>query len=168
MLFEHIAINPQTTELNVNHQNSMKHSSVDLYPKNQTLKLTKGVMIAAIYFIVHGTLGIIWPFTGLGPFYQEFVTQQLDYKIYWYAKEHLVNILFLVSGIGLLNKKYWARKIALIILVISAFIISKGLAWGYAGGRPTKEIYIVSIIIVCSWNSIWFYLIKSCKHPEFK
>jgi hypothetical protein len=58
------------------------------------------------------------------------------FKLGAYIREHLINILFVVSGIGFLKKKNWARKMALALLVVGGIYSSNGFAWGLAGGPP--------------------------------
>ena len=125
--------------------------------------LTKGIKIAAIYLIVVGGLGILWPLIGLGPHHPEFQAKSFAYKLGSYTREDLINILFLVSGIGILYRKVWARKMALIILVISVIYSSNNFAWGFSNGQPTLIVWFFSFLILGLWNSIWFYLIYKVK-----
>ena len=78
--------------------------------------LTKGIKIAAIYLVIAGGLSVLWPLTGLGPHHPEFQAKSLAFKLGSFTRENLINILFIISGIGILRGKIWARKLALVIL----------------------------------------------------
>ncbi len=130
---------------------------------NMRLELTKGVKIAAIYFIISGGIGALWPLTGLGPHHPEFQATSFAWKLGSYAREILISILFLISGIGLLYKKIWARKMAMVILVISTIYSANSSAWGFAQGEPTLSIRAISFLIVGLWNGFWFYLVYKSK-----
>lgn len=130
---------------------------------NQRLELNKGIKIASIYIIIAGALGIIFSFIGPGPNYPEFEAKSLAFKLGSYTKEHLINILFVVSGIGILKKKNWARKMALTILVVGCIYSSNDFAWGLAGGPPPPPVRLISLGILILWNGLWFYLIYKNK-----
>ncbi len=127
------------------------------------LELTKEAKVAAIYFIIAGGIGILWPLTGLGPHHPEFQAMSFAYKLGSYARENIINILFLISGIGLLNKKVWARKMAMVILVASTIYSANSFAWGFAKGMPTLSIRLISFLVVGLWNGMWFYLVYKNK-----
>ncbi|MBU4011565.1 MAG: hypothetical protein KJ882_12455, partial [Proteobacteria bacterium] len=82
--------------------------------------LTRGIKIAAIYLVIAGGLGVLWPLTGLGPHHPEFQVKSFAFKIGSYTRDNFIYILFLISGISILCGKVWARKMALVILVASA------------------------------------------------
>jgi hypothetical protein len=124
---------------------------------------TKGIKIAAIYLIIAGGLGILWPLTGLGPHHPEFQAKSFAYKVGSYARENVMNIFFLISGIGILCKKVWARKMALVILVISAIYSANSFAWGISQGPPSSTVRLVSFLALGLWNGFWFYLIYRTK-----
>jgi len=48
----------------------------------------------------------------------------------------LIDSLFVLSGIGLLYGKQWARMMATIILIIGTIYEANEFAWGFAGGSP--------------------------------
>jgi hypothetical protein len=128
--------------------------------------LSKGAKIAAFYLVIVGAIGIIWPLTGLGPRHPGFQVKSFAFKLGAYVRENVVNIFFLIGGIGLLCRKVWARKIALTILVIGTIYSANSLAWGFVGGRPSLTLHIVSVLIVGLWNGIWFFLIFRNKPKE--
>jgi len=126
---------------------------------NARLELTKGARIAAIYLIIAGGMGVLWSLTGLGPHHPEFQAKSLAFKLGSYTSRNLINLLFVISGIGLLYRKTWARKMAMLILVIGAIYSANDFAWGFARGNPSLLFRLVSFVLVGVWNGIWFYLI---------
>ncbi|MFW6052829.1 MAG: hypothetical protein ACOC8I_02855 [Desulfosalsimonas sp.] len=129
----------------------------------KSVVLTKGIRIAAIYLIIAGGIGILWPLTGLGPHHPEFQAKSFAYKLGSYTRENVMNILFLISGIGILRMKLWARKMALVILPISAIYSANSFAWGFSNGPPSLDIRLISFSLFCLWNGLWFYLIFRVK-----
>jgi hypothetical protein len=132
----------------------------------RTFELKKGIKIAAIYLIISGAIGILWPLTGLGPHHPEFQAQSFAFKLGSYFRENVFNVLFLVSGSGILYRKVWARKMALTILVISAIYSANSFAWGFSNGPPSFSIRMVSFLITGLWTAVWFYLIYKEKIVE--
>lgn len=130
---------------------------------NQRLELKRGIKIASIYIIIAGALGIIFSLIGSGPNYPEFEAKSSAFKLGSYIKEYLINIIFIVSGIGILKKKNWARKMALTILVVGCIYSSNDFAWGFAGGPPPPPVRLISLVIFALWNGLWFYLIYKNK-----
>lgn len=130
---------------------------------NSKLELTKGAKIAATYLIISGVLGILSPLTGLGPHHPEFQAKSFAFKLGSYSRMNVMNLLFLLSGIGLLYRKTWARKMAMVILVIGAIYTANEFAWGFAGGTPSLHVRLVSFVLVGIWNGIWFYFIFRAK-----
>lgn len=115
--------------------------------------------IAAIYLIVVGVIGLIWPLLNIGPNHHEFQSKSIAYKAGSYFREIVINIIFITSGIGLFFRKTWARKLSLIVITISTIYATNSFAWGYARGKPSLTIYIISFLIVGLWNAMWFYII---------
>lgn len=118
-----------------------------------------GLRIAAIYLIIAGATGLIWPLLNLGPNHPEFEALSTAAKAGQYFRESLISIAMLVCGAGLFLRKAWARKGSLIVLVASAIYGGNAFAWGYAHGAPSKEILIFGYAVAVTWNAIWFYLI---------
>jgi hypothetical protein len=131
--------------------------------KRKRIVLTRGIRVAAIYLIIAGGLGILWPLTGLGPHHPEFQAKSLAYKLGLYTRENVMNILFLISGIGILCTKVWARKMALVILAISVMYSANSFAWGFSSGPPFLAIQLISFSLFCLWNGLWIYLIFRVK-----
>ena len=134
--------------------------------KTNSLVLQKGIKIAAIYLGVAGVLGILLPFAEFGPHYPEFQAKSFAYKLGAYSRQNVLNILFMVSGIFILYRKVWARKLALVIIAISTIYSGTSFAWGFSKGPPSSTILLISYIVMGLWNGIWFYLIFKAKPTE--
>ena len=134
-------------------------------PKPSRRRFPVSLGIAAGYLILTGTLGLVWPLLGLGPHHPEFQAKSITFKAGAYSRELTFGILFLVSGVSLFLRKSWARKLALVMLIITTIYVSYQFARGFAGGRPNPTVLGMSFAIVGAWNAIWFFLIfkKSSK-----
>ena len=128
-------------------------------PEAPKIGLPLGLKIAAIYLIISGAIGLILPFTGLGPNHPEFEAKNITYKLGVYSRTFLFDIVFVISGIGILLKKSWARKSALIIIVLSAIYTTHEFSWGFARGKPSLSIYLLSSAVIGAWSGIWFFLV---------
>ena len=131
-----------------------------------TSKFPVGLKIAALYLTIGGFIGLIWPILGFGPHHPEFEVQSIAYKAGSYFRNSIQELAFLVFGIGLLMRKSWARKGALILLVIATIYIGNDFAWGFAQGPPSTKVRLISYAIVTFWNSIWFFLIYKRNSKE--
>lgn len=127
--------------------------------KDKQITLPIGLKVVGVFLALSGFIEIVWPLFGFGPHHPEFTAQSDAYKLGAFFRNGLQGFAFLVFGIGILMRKSWARKGALIVLIIAAVCGGKAFAWGFAKGRPGVEILLVSYTIVFAWYSIWFYLI---------
>jgi hypothetical protein len=73
----------------------------------------------------------------------------------------LLGVIFLISIIGLLNRKLWGRKWAVVALIIATLADAKGLAWSITGKNVVDSVYFASLGMVGLWNSIWIYFLFS-------
>lgn len=112
--------------------------------------------ITAIYLIISGVVGTIWPLLNISPNHPAFEAQSFAYQLGSYGRELFISIGFLLSGIGLLNYKLWARKMGLVALALAFFYGGNTMAWGWSGGKPTSNIIIYSYLICFIWFGIWF------------
>jgi hypothetical protein len=124
--------------------------------------LSVGSKIAAMYLIASGILDLVWPLLNI-PKNPELIAMSFAYKMGSYFRQYLLAILFIISGIGVLLRKTWARKLGLIIIPIAAFYfagsVAWGIAWGAGGGKPSLAIYGVAAGISCVWNGVVFFLL---------
>ena len=134
--------------------------------------LPMGLKFAAGFLVLSGLIGVILfvlHFAGLSivPEHKEFTAKSTDYKIWSFMKDIVTNLVFIVSGVGLIFRKVWARKLALIFLVVSAYHEATAFAWGFAGGRPSMKIYLSALAASIVWHGIWFYLIYKKESAAF-
>jgi hypothetical protein len=81
-------------------------------------KVPISLKVAAGYLVLYGLVGLIWPLTGVGPNHPEFQAESFAFKIGAHSREILFALLFVISGIGLFRRKSWARKVALVMIVL--------------------------------------------------
>ena len=115
--------------------------------------------VTAIYLIIAGIIGTVWPLLNLGPNHPEFEAQSFAYQLGSHARELSISLAFLISGIGLLKLKLWARKVALVALALAFFYGGNAMAWGYAGGKPPSNIIIYSYLVCFVWYGVWFLIL---------
>lgn len=56
-------------------------------------------------------------------------------------------------------RKAWARKGALVALVLSTFYEGTAFAWGFTRGVPTTQALFIGYGAMIAWNAVWIYLI---------
>lgn len=117
--------------------------------------------IAAAYLLVAGLANLALPWLRLpfGPNHAEFHAQSPAYKLGARTRATIFGVAYALAGTGLFYHHAWARILALVILLIGTPFAANSFAWGFAEGRPTRQIFAVSLIAVVAWNGIWFFLI---------
>ena len=120
----------------------------------QTLPLSG--KIAAIYLIISGITAI--PLLFVAPS-SEFLAQPPAARAGHYTREIILDLAFVVAGIAVLRQRKWARKLGVIVLIISAFYGAFAFARGFARGAPSPTVLLVSFIVVGAWNAFWVYLL---------
>jgi len=122
-----------------------------------------GLSVAAIYLIIATGISVILfilnPSEGMPE--RSFAQKAGTYT--WFIAFHM---LFLISGIGILKKKPWARKVAIwIIPITTLFSIYSWFNWQWRGVNPKFYEPLIFSVFTFGWNGIWFYLIfrKSSK-----
>jgi len=116
------------------------------------------VKVAAVYLILAGGISILLRLTG-GSYFSEIEAKSIAFKLGLYLRAYIIDILFMISGIGLLCSKAWAKKLALVILIVGTIYSANDAAWGYARGNPSLLIRFVCFVVVGVWNGIWLYLV---------
>lgn len=103
---------------------------------------------------------------GAGPHHPEFEAQSTAYKFGAYFRQSIQEFALFICGVGLLYRKSWARRGALVVLVVSTIYAGRDFAWGFAKGPPSITVMLISYALMILWNSIWFVLIYkgSSKH----
>ena len=127
---------------------------------NEEIKIFPlALKVTAVYLIIVGGVGLIWPLLGLGPYHPEFEVQTTAFKVGAYFRESIINMAFLVAGIGVFLRKYWGRTTGLVALAISSIYAGNSFAWGFENGPPNNTTLIVSYLVTAAWNGIWFYIL---------
>ena len=114
---------------------------------------------AAGYLLVVGIFGLLVQFLHLGPNHPEFQAQNLAFRVGAQTRELTFAAISVVAAIGLFGHHAWARKLALVLLVIEIIFASNAFAWGFSKGRPTRRVLLISRVVTAAWNGFWFYLI---------
>jgi hypothetical protein len=119
-------------------------------------RLPLNAKIAAIYLIVAGITSIPFLFS---PQPAQFAAKTVAYRSGYYARQVLLDAAFIVAGVATLRRRPWARKLAVIVLIISGFYGAFDFARGMARGAPPPKILLFGFILVGIWNGIWIYLL---------
>jgi hypothetical protein len=114
---------------------------------------------AAIYLMIVGAAGLFFAFFYSGPQHAEYAQRSAAYKFGASSRMVIESTLFLLSGFGLIRRRAWARKLALILIPVATVYTTNEFAWGMMHGRPILRVYIISFVLVALSNTIWFYLI---------
>lgn len=115
--------------------------------------------LAAGYLLVVGIFGVLVPLLRLGPNHAEFQAQSSAFRIGAHTRELTFAATSIVAAIGLFGTHTWARKLALVLLVVEIIFASNAFAWGFSNGRPTRRVLFISRVVITAWNGFWLYLI---------
>ena len=129
-------------------------------------QLPISLKIAAGYLLISGLVGLAWPFLNLGLHHSEFQAQSFAFKVGAYVRQNLIELAFVVSAVGIFMYKAWARKAALVTLVIATIYDGSAFAWGFVQGKPGVQVQIISYAIISAWHALWFYLIHKPSSTE--
>jgi predicted cobalt transporter CbtA len=127
--------------------------------QDQTSKLPLVLKLVAGYLLVIGVLSLLLPLLSSGPRYADFDAKPAAYKFGAQARSITLNVLYVASGVGLFRRRSWARKLGLLVLVASTIYGAYAFAWGFAHGRPSPVVLVMSFAIAGVWNAIWFCLL---------
>ena len=128
-------------------------------PESQFTKFPIGLRVAAIYLLVIGAWSLLSGLIGGGIHFAEFDAKPEAYRMGASARSVTLNALFIASGVGLLYRRAWARKLALGVLVVSTLYSAYAFAWGFAHGRPSRGTLLMAFVLVGAWNALWFILV---------
>ncbi|PYI91622.1 MAG: hypothetical protein DME97_13430 [Verrucomicrobia bacterium] len=123
---------------------------------DKTLPLT--AKTAAIYLLFAGITSIPLLFVAPSP---EFLAQPPAARAGHYTREIILDLAFVVAGIAVLRQRTWARKLGVIVLIISALHGAFAFARGFARGAPSPKILLIGFLVVGAWNALWIYFIVS-------
>lgn len=121
--------------------------------------MPSGLKVVTVYFLVFGLLGLVWPLLDIGPHHPEFEAKSFAFRAGSYVRQSIQELGFLACGVGLLLGRVWARKAAVVMLVIATIYGGNQFAWGLANGQPTNSTLAISYAAVVAWNAIWIYLL---------
>jgi hypothetical protein len=129
---------------------------------NLSLKITAGYFICVALF---GLSLLIMDFVRYTP---ELARKSIEWKVGNYTRETVLNVLLIISGVGILRSRAWARKLGITTLVICTFYGAHAFAWAFADGTPSLRIFVFGFAVVGAWNAMWIYLLcrKPPKAPE--
>src|SRR5690606_8930038 len=106
------------------------------------------------YLLVIGVLQLAWPFLGFGTDHPDFEARSASSKAGAYFMQALIAAGYVAAAIGLLQRRFWAPSLTYLVLALSALSSAKGFSWGFAGGRPTREIYLSSLVLFLAWHAV--------------
>ena len=128
-------------------------------PQEQPSKLPLGLKVAAAYLLFAGASSFVLPLFAHSLHYAEWDASSTAHKVGVHIRFVILNGLFVIAGIGLFNRRSWARKLALVILVVSTVYSACEFAWAVAHGRPSSMLVLIGFVVVGAWNAIWFSLV---------
>ena len=111
------------------------------------------------YFVVIGTIGLIWPLLGIGTEHPEFAVRTASYKAGAYFSHAAVSAGFIVAAFAVILRKHWAFRLICVVLVLATLQSANGFAWGFAQGRPSGLVYGGSLLLFCAWHFLLGYLV---------
>jgi hypothetical protein len=130
-----------------------------MLPTQLVVSLPSALRIAALYMLVRGGIGLVWPLLRLGPNHPEFQAQSAAYRSGAHSRELILSVACIVAGVGLFWHHAWGRMLALALLIIGTIYDANSFAWGFSSGPPTPRVRLLSHVIVVAWNGMWFYII---------
>jgi hypothetical protein len=163
-LVENIWIDDDVAEVLVNNWDPENPESCEIAeePDREDKPSKKSHKIAAIYLVIVAGISILdLVFSGQPD--PNFQALSPAVKIGVLVREYTINIIFLISGIGLLANRVWARKMALIILAVNVIVFANNFAWGWSSGPPSLSSRIFSFLPAIFWSGLPFYMIYRVK-----
>ena len=121
--------------------------------------LPGGLKVAALYFLVIGLFGILWPFVGFGPSYSQFRDRSAAYKLGASFSQSLISIAYMVAGGSIFARQSWAPGMAYLILAIATLYSANELAWGFTGGPPSRMALASAFVVASAWNALWAFVV---------
>jgi hypothetical protein len=147
---------------------SLQTSENGFNGKEHKRNLSLRIKVVAIYLIVGSILDLVWPL--VFPSNPAFATVSFAYKIGSYSRHYLLTAFFIISGVGILLRKVWARKLGLILVPIGAYYWAGSVAWGLArgsgGGSPSLAYYGIGAGVSLIWNGALFWLLLDHRRKE--
>lgn len=112
----------------------------------------------AVYFMLAGMYGVRSLFLGAKEQYEEFAGQSAAFKVGVYSREFLFCVLDFVVGALILFQVSWGKVLGIALLLASTPYSARGFGWGYSKGKPSREMFLISLAGFCLWNGFLIYL----------
>lgn len=129
-------------------------------------KRSVGVTVVGSFFLIWGALGI-WRVASFGPaiastFAREGIRALRDEVFFTMILGYGMIIVYLVSGIGMLMLKNWARELFLVASVV--YVVS------YVAGlfRPGGESFVGLLVNVIWYGLIAWFLLRPSVKTQFQ
>jgi hypothetical protein len=114
--------------------------------------------VMASYFIVIGTIGFRSLLHGTKEKHKEFTERSRAFKFGIYFRELLFHLSDVILGAIILQEVSWAKIFGIVLLVSSTMYSARGFAWGFAKGKPSGQLFLLSLAGFCIWNGFLIYL----------
>jgi hypothetical protein len=114
--------------------------------------------VLAGYFIIIGTIGVRSLLVGPREKYQEFAEKSRAFKFGIYFRESLFYLSDVILGAIILRQVSWAKIFGIVLLVSSTMYSARGFAWGFAKGKPSGQLFLLSLAGFCIWNGFLIYV----------
>jgi hypothetical protein len=115
--------------------------------------------VLAAYFIVIGTIGARSILVGTKEKYEEFTEKSRAFKFGVYFRELFFYVSDVILGAIILRQVSWAKVFGIVLLVSSTVYSARGFAWGFARGKPSGRLFLLSLAGFCLWNGFLIYVI---------
>ena len=115
--------------------------------------------VLAAYFIIVGTIGARSILLGTKEKYEEFKGKSRAFKFGVYFRELVFYVSDVILGAIILRQESWAKIFGIVLLVSGTVYSARGFAWGFARGKPSGRLLLLSIAGFCLWNGFLIYVI---------
>jgi len=115
--------------------------------------------VLAVYFIIVGTIGVRSILLGTKETYEEFAGKSRAFKFGVYFRELFFYVSDVILGAIILRQESWAKIFGIVLLVSGTVYSARGFAWGFARGKPSGRLLLLSIAGFCLWNGFLIYVI---------
>lgn len=115
--------------------------------------------VLAAYFIIVGTIGVRSILFGTKEKYEEFAGKSRAFKFGVYIRELFFYVSDVILGAIILRQVSWAKYFGIVLLVSSTMYSARGFAWGFARGKPSGRVFLLSLAGFCLWNGFLIYVI---------
>ena len=141
---------------------TVQKASLSYKPKTNRMPLTLKVTIG--YFLFYAFVTEILVFFNWSQWITPLEGKSIGYAVGYLLKGPLLGALFLIAAIGLIQKKAWGRRLALVSIMFAILTDAQSFAWGLTQGRePTSITYFWSATIFLAWNGVWLWLLYDPK-----